>query len=73
VRGLAPTTLAGRDIELSSRSTIQDTIHLCSIPSATDIHVLLLVAPAFSNDREQHVGVLACSKILLKNAVERYM
>jgi hypothetical protein len=33
VRGLAPTTLAGGDIELSSRSTIQNTIlHTCSIP-----------------------------------------
>jgi hypothetical protein len=36
VRGLAPTTLSGRDIELSSRSTIQHTTYLCYIPSATN-------------------------------------
>jgi hypothetical protein len=36
VRGLAPTTLACRDIDLSSRSTIHNTIHPCSIPSATN-------------------------------------
>jgi hypothetical protein len=39
VRGLAPTTLAGRDIDLSSRSTIHNTIHPMFYPSATDKRV----------------------------------